>query len=539
MIDGATGTDRLRERVDAALSLAVRGGADRALPLLASLEKQILAPSSLSAGVAFGRAMAYHLLRDTAAATAAADRLLAQAMELEDAGWSALAYAVQAAIRARAVEQSDSFESLVAAEAALRRTVDPGLRATTHTWLGLTYNVLRLYELSVPHLQQAADLNLDPFGGRWAAEFGQLNLAEVHVRWAEDLYLLGRTEHSAQIERLRSTGLACARRAVALRRGGDPDEILDAAVEKMLAVSEARSQPREAIARLKGVLGSLTAQQHSDDRVAAHTHIAVAYRELGQPEDALTSARAGVASLGELADPPTAILAQRVALELAAAAGDSAARAGLALARTIARSWWHQRLRDLHTVADALVALDLSDQHAVAHRAAREDALTGVGNRRAFDERMADAALAGVPISMLMMDVDNLKDVNDSLGHLAGDGLLCRMAGLIVAALRPDDLVARLGGDEFVVVCDDPDLRGPHALAVRLRRAFDDDWSGVPVELNLLPGVSIGHASAAEGHPLGHLLAVADRRLYVDKHRHQREQRGAPDLLPQDSPGTT
>lgn len=524
-----TGEDDLQERIGAAINLAIRGDADRALVLLDALEEQIAHPSGHSAGVAFGRASAHHVLRRTADALVAGDQLLQRAIQLDDDGWVALAHAVQAAIRARAVEQSDSFESLVAAEAALRRTSDLGLRAATHTWLGLTYYVLRLYELSVPHLQQAADLNLDQFGGPWPAELGQLNLAEIHLRWADDLDLLGREEHASQIQELRHTGLACARRAADLRVGGEPDDTLDAAVAMVLAVSEVRSHPREAIARLEAVLGRLTRQQHSNDRAAVHTHIAIAHRELSRAGDALASAQAGVSALDEFADPPTSILAQRLALELTAATGDATAQAGLALSRTIARSWWDQRLRDLHAVADALAALDLSDRHAAAYQAAREDPLTGVGNRRAFDEHMAELALAARPISLLMMDVDNFKDVNDSLGHLAGDGLLCRMAGLIAAAGRPGDLVARLGGDEFVVVCDDPDHNGPLAMAARLRQSFDNGWSGVPSELELRPGVSIGHASTAEGHAHGELLAVADRRLYADKHRRRTEQQKGTD----------
>jgi len=115
---------------------------------------------------------------------------------------------------------------------------------------------------------------------------------------------------------------------------------------------------------------------------------------------------------------------------------------------------------------------------ALAHRA-RHDPLTGLANRAHFDDRLAaalertrdeDSALA-----LVLIDLDQFKTVNDSLGHQAGDELLRRLAPRLEGAARPSDLVARLGGDEFVVLSEG--LAGPWeamAAAQRLSAAWAD-----------------------------------------------------------------
>jgi diguanylate cyclase (GGDEF)-like protein len=97
----------------------------------------------------------------------------------------------------------------------------------------------------------------------------------------------------------------------------------------------------------------------------------------------------------------------------------------------------------------------------VARRLARVDALTGLGNRRAFDEaltiKIADAAREGAPLSVGLVDIDNLKSVNDRFGHLEGDRCLGEVARAMERGVRKTDHCFRWGGDEFVVMLPDSD----------------------------------------------------------------------------------
>ena len=150
---------------------------------------------------------------------------------------------------------------------------------------------------------------------------------------------------------------------------------------------------------------------------------------------------------------------------------------------------------------------------------ARTDELTGLPNRRALLERATDALTSATverPVALLLLDLDGFKEVNDSLGHSAGDDLL-RLAGARLAGvLRTGDLLARLGGDEFAVLLTDTDLVDAGAKAVELRERLRDPF---PVEgIRLHIGVSIGIASApVPAGTVSELLRHADVAMYEAK----------------------
>lgn len=110
-------------------------------------------------------------------------------------------------------------------------------------------------------------------------------------------------------------------------------------------------------------------------------------------------------------------------------------------------------------------------------RLAREDALTGVANRRAIwdqaPQALADAARRGKSLSLLMIDVDFFKSVNDRFGHAVGDQVLVGIAEELSAQVRGRDLIARIGGEEFMVLLPDIDADDAANLAERLRRAVE------------------------------------------------------------------
>jgi len=154
-------------------------------------------------------------------------------------------------------------------------------------------------------------------------------------------------------------------------------------------------------------------------------------------------------------------------------------------------------------------------------RLAFEDPLTGVGNRRAVDDGLDRLAASGVATTVLLVDVDGLKQINDTLGHAGGDKALIRVADALSHELPrlSGARVARLGGDEFCVVA--PDCGGPRARDwVRsVERLLTERWGG--------PGLSAGIATATPPWHPRDLLAVADADLYGAK-----RARRAPGELP-------
>jgi diguanylate cyclase (GGDEF)-like protein len=155
---------------------------------------------------------------------------------------------------------------------------------------------------------------------------------------------------------------------------------------------------------------------------------------------------------------------------------------------------------------------------------ARHDALTGLPNRTQFQDRMAAMIEDGdgQPFSVLCLDLDHFKDVNDTLGHPAGDELLRLVAGRLRNCVRDHDMIARLGGDEFAIIVATP-VGGTEpiaALATRLVEAI-----GAPYEVqgqDIVIGASIGIALSGQGVAGGDLLKQADVALYRAK-----EERGA------------
>ena len=154
-------------------------------------------------------------------------------------------------------------------------------------------------------------------------------------------------------------------------------------------------------------------------------------------------------------------------------------------------------------------------------RLATLDPLTGTFNRRTMTE-LANKAIAaskrhGRALSLLILDIDHFKRINDRFGHEAGDLALCRFVELVQAMMRESDVIARLGGEEFVVILPDTDEHAAMNLAERIRQHLSDSEfavSGWPVPLL----ASIGVASLEpEISNLETLLRETDRAMYEAK----------------------
>jgi diguanylate cyclase (GGDEF)-like protein len=157
---------------------------------------------------------------------------------------------------------------------------------------------------------------------------------------------------------------------------------------------------------------------------------------------------------------------------------------------------------------------------------ALQDPLTGLFNRRMLEDRLgselAGALRHGRLVSILMIDIDHFKAVNDTYGHLAGDEVLRMVAATIRATLRKEDFVARFGGEEFVVIARETALDGAQLLAERIRRAVERSrcvWQDHELSATVSVGVTVSTLPArfVPGETERQLLDAADRALYRAK----------------------
>jgi diguanylate cyclase (GGDEF)-like protein len=175
----------------------------------------------------------------------------------------------------------------------------------------------------------------------------------------------------------------------------------------------------------------------------------------------------------------------------------------------------------------------LGDFRRVASQAVT-DALTGLANRRSFDDELAlewrRAERVGDPLALILADLDDFKQVNDTYGHQLGDEVLRKAGETLGSALRQVDLAARYGGEEFAVIVPETDLDGAVNLAERLRtdllKAQVELPDGAPLRVTASFGVAVkGELTRPE-----ELIAAADEALYAAKHAGK--NRVAPEAVP-------
>ena len=169
----------------------------------------------------------------------------------------------------------------------------------------------------------------------------------------------------------------------------------------------------------------------------------------------------------------------------------------------------------------------LAADHAALTRKAKvlievsqQDPLTGLLNRRGLDARVgaliAAAEVNELPLTIVLIDVDRFKRINDTFSHAVGDAVLRRVAGLIRDHCRQDDLPVRYGGDEFLVVLAGADLATGRRVVERLKRASDAyRWESESAGLKVT--LSIGLALRARGATIATTIAAADEALYEAK----------------------
>ena len=235
-------------------------------------------------------------------------------------------------------------------------------------------------------------------------------------------------------------------------------------------------------------------------------------------EDVLRQvARNGIYGPGEIEDHVARRLAiigafQEHALEIACADGRSLRVMGAPV------------MIDGHPQGMVLIQEDITERknhQATLERLATTDHLTALLNRRAFlegtEREIRRAHRYGQPLSLLMLDIDHFKRINDGHGHPAGDEVLRRVAAACRGLLRDEDLTGRLGGEEFAVTLVQAPLSAALLVAERLRQAIgrlEIEHAGRRIAVTASIGVA-EHGAGAEG--LEQLISRADERLYQAK----------------------
>lgn len=344
-----------------------------------------------------------------------------------------------------------------------------------HTATLSFYNAHNRYGQSLPRGSEQALAELEPFIARWQA-------------LADDCRAAGNR---------RVEVMALGNRAITLRDCGRAVEAVPLLLGLIPRYQSLGMQPNVAIAHNE--LGQC--HEALGDAAAAREQFRLAIDLLRQDGslDDLQIALEGLSRCEEsLGQPAAALAALREVREVEARKRDEAARA---------------------TVARRELRLELARLTSQWARQAMQDPLTGLGNRRAPERWLADRrpqVERGEPLSILLLDLDHFKQVNDRFGHDTGDAVLCRVAELMRRHCRSGDLAARYGGEEFLLALAGAPPQDAVQLAERLRAAVAaQDWPALQPGLQVTVSIGVTHASEAADNAT--LLTLADRRLYSAK----------------------
>jgi diguanylate cyclase (GGDEF)-like protein len=146
-------------------------------------------------------------------------------------------------------------------------------------------------------------------------------------------------------------------------------------------------------------------------------------------------------------------------------------------------------------------------------KAANLDGLLGIGNRRMLQNKLNTLATDSTPFSLLLIDVDHFKAINDTHGHLVGDDILREITLSMEKSLRPEDTIGRWGGEEFLVLAKATTLKHAQMLAERVRQGVEQQVFSVAGRVT----VSIGVAQFQPDASVSHIFSMADKALYEAK----------------------
>lgn len=174
-------------------------------------------------------------------------------------------------------------------------------------------------------------------------------------------------------------------------------------------------------------------------------------------------------------------------------------------------------------IAMGLVLMTKEQADVRNHTLAMQDDLTGLNNRRSIQriltQQIALARRSQRPLSLLLIDIDYFKRINDTHGHLSGDMALRDVAACLRERLRAQDILGRWGGEEFIAILPDTDVAGARALAEALRRATEQasftSIDGQPIPMTISIGLHV--LALPSGNQRDDMIGAADRALYLAK----------------------
>jgi diguanylate cyclase (GGDEF)-like protein len=467
------------------------------------------------AGMHFVRVVALGVMGRTDEAMSGLELMLRAADRENSPGWRSCALSARAWQRlmlgehAADLEASVVLQDLIDAEIALASGVgDSVIAENAHTGVALGYHQLRLYELALPHYQAAYEVSAHD--GRQANNqtMWQSNLATVHLEWSLELYRVGQV---AEAEQHNLAAGVHAALAAELTCGPDADRWRQHAQLLAGCAAADGADPAAAARCIERDSAALEARGQRLEVAFCQPFFAVALHRSGEHERALEVIERAVTDLPADAGWLTTAAVHHTRAILLAKEGGRAATAALAYGDSLAQAVWSQRQRTLQTATTMKSYDQLRNEHERVARASETDSLTGVANRRGFDGAVESMAVPGDAhrVSVLLVDLDNFKQVNDTQGHIVGDRVLRAIAAVLVGAVRDGDLVARLGGDEFGVLLPGAGVGAANSVAQRMVEAIDALDDSVVT-------VSIGVASGPMSGVLTTLWA-ADSAMYVAK----------------------
>jgi diguanylate cyclase (GGDEF)-like protein len=390
-----------------------------------------------------------------------------------------------------------------------------------HVWLSLALSGLDLEELAVAHAVRARRV-ADQLAGpqeRWRA---LLLCARQHTELAQTLLRRGQTGRAQELARV-AISCAGAARALPVEPVDDEQDLLDVVHGWALACRDELDDalgPLRRVARSVARDGGLRSRGYAD-LALARLLARLAGRD-GNAEQAEEALGLLADAAGEFAAAGDRRRYRQCLLELGRATADlgrpaealhwlEAYRADSGRAQARARELWAEMFVRRSRLREAERQADLLRRHAL------EDPLTGLGNRRSAERRLAGLRPADQPVSLAVVDVDRFKEVNDDASHTHGDAVLRRVADLLLEHSRTGDEVYRWAGDEFLVVL--PTAAEAQAVGVmeRLRAAVAEaDWTDLQVPAPVTVSIGVATAPHAEPAPDGDAGTVIPWRTLFD-----------------------
>ena len=375
-----------------------------------------------------------------------------------------------------------------ALEAELYERAHAAYRQISQLWSGTgATTTLEIHEFTYAEVLMEWGLRLDQLGDRDGAWTRLRTAAEIFERWYDTS-----AGSDAEDERL----WTAASYALTLAKLGEIDDALKVAGDVVLPL------------RARG-----------DWRLAQQAHLAlgIALRAKGD----LSTARRELLAAQQLSPERQASGRLIVGFELAELnaqeVGEHASRDLRRMIHHQARELWRQRLQRLGMLRQARQREEQEQARQQAEAALMHDPLTGLANRRRFDQVMVDLDTGRLPepTVLLLLDVDKFKGVNDTYSHSVGDEVLRGIAAVLKANCRADDIPIRYAGDEFVVFLH-ADVETARTVADRIRNAVRDaDLDHLAAGLRV--SISIGLMTLRPGMTAQELFNAADTNLYRAK----------------------